>query len=601
MDRSPFLISFLSESRVLPCFTTDRAGTISHCSPAAISCLRLSADRLLGHPLWCLLVEPDATLLRRQLREGEAPRRAPLPLTFRDAEGHTVTLTCVLEAHADGFVLVGEATAGGEATAEALRQSESRFHTLLEASPIGISITDAAGHYETVNQAYCSILGYTRDELMGRQFTLVYAADLNAEMLRKHDELVAHGKPYRGFHDMLRADGHTVTVLINSAPVPGPDGQQKCATFIMDVTAQERMSAALRVSQARLRAVIEYAPIVLFALDQHGVVTFYEGGALAAHGISPGPVVGQSVLSWLVEWPHLREQVRRALAGEAFSTIIEMSNMVFEVCWTPEHDAAGEVTGGTGLAVDVTETVYAKRDAERAHAAAVELAQLRSDFVMSISHELRTPLTSFIGYGEILQAHWDQLDDAQRRDRLARMVLAANRQKRLVEDLLSLSRLDSNLPTPRRIPLNVAGLVQRVASEVKGSYPGQHIELEGPGDMHALGDPDRTAQILANVIDNAAKYSVEGSPVAITWCLEEGVVLVRVRDSGCGLPEVHRARLFTRFGRIPGSPIRAGRVGAGLGLYLGREYARAMGGDLDLEETGPTGSTFRLRLPANLG
>jgi signal transduction histidine kinase len=111
-----------------------------------------------------------------------------------------------------------------------------------------------------------------------------------------------------------------------------------------------------------------------------------------------------------------------------------------------------------------------------------------------------------------------------------------------------------------------------------------------------LGDPDRIMQVLANVLDNAVKYSPVGSLVTVTWGAGDGSAIMRVHDGGSGVPEEHRARLFTRFGRIPGSRTRPGQISTGLGLFLAREYARAMGGDLELERTGPDGSVFRLSL-----
>jgi signal transduction histidine kinase len=83
----------------------------------------------------------------------------------------------------------------------------------------------------------------------------------------------------------------------------------------------------------------------------------------------------------------------------------------------------------------------------------------------------------------------------------------------------------------------------------------------------------------------------------VSWEIEDFAVVLRVRDEGSGIPEDGKQYLFTRFGRVPGSRIREGRVGTGLGLYLGRQLARVMGGDIDLEATGATGSTFRLTLP----
>jgi signal transduction histidine kinase len=110
-------------------------------------------------------------------------------------------------------------------------------------------------------------------------------------------------------------------------------------------------------------------------------------------------------------------------------------------------------------------------------------------------------------------------------------------------------------------------------------------------------DPGRVVQVLANLLDNAAKYSPEGSVIAVSWAQEDAHVAVRVRDHGSGIPDRGSHLLFTRFGRIAGIPIRAGRLATGLGLYVSRSLAQAMGGEIDLESTGPSGSVFRLRLP----
>lgn len=252
--------------------------------------------------------------------------------------------------------------------------------------------------------------------------------------------------------------------------------------------------------------------------------------------------------------------------------------------------------GGTGVASDVTEVVRAQREAEQARIAAITLAQVRSDFVASVSHELRTPLTAILGYGELLEARWDQLDDPRRRDWLRRILVSASRQRRLVEDLLLLANMDQPLAASQLVAVNLAQLAREVAEEIQGTYPGQRIDLEGPLDLCALADHGRATQILAHLVDNAAKYSPEGSPIWVTWRQQGAAVLVSVRDAGSGIAGEGRERLFTRFGRLPESRVRAGHVGTGLGLHLGRQLARAMEEDLVLENTGPGGSTFCLQL-----
>jgi signal transduction histidine kinase/CheY-like chemotaxis protein len=236
--------------------------------------------------------------------------------------------------------------------------------------------------------------------------------------------------------------------------------------------------------------------------------------------------------------------------------------------------------------------------AERERArASEELVELRTSFVESVSHELRTPLTAILGYTEILQSNWAGTSEDTRLEWIEKIGAAAGRQQRLVDDLLLLTRMEGGSLAPRIERVQVRSLAQRAAEEVQGSYRGQRIDLVGSEQLSVLADPGRALQIVTNLMDNAAKYSPEGSPIIVWWGPEDDAGVLRVLDRGPGVPANGRDHLFTRFGRVPGSRMRSGRVGTGLGLYLGRGLATTMGGDLDLESTGPEGSTFRLRLP----
>ncbi len=483
---------------------------------------------------------------------------------------------------------------------DALRESDDRFRRVIETSPVGFALVEPSGRLESVNEAFCSMFGHPREELIDGSFGILFAGDQQPEARRLLGEVLAGAHAGRGFWDLRRSDGSPISVLASMTAIDGAGGGKRLGMFFMDVTENEQLTKALRTSEARLHTVIAHAPIMLFALDKDGVLTLHDGGARFSVEADRQPAVGESVFDRYAGLPVLLETCRRGLAGETISTMLESGSSAFELWWTPEKNERGEVTGGTGLAVDVTATVHAQREAERARAAAVELAQLRTDFVAAVSHELRTPLTAIIGYGEMLQARWDVLSESDRLQRLGRIVLSANRQKRLVEDLLLLSQVDEGISPPKSAPTNVAGIARAVASETRTTYDDQYVDLDGADDLFALADRERAIQVLASVADNAAKYSPEGSPILIRWTAEGKNVVIRVFDAGSGIPDQGRERLFTRFGRIPGSRIRSGHVGTGLGLYMGKRLARAMDGDLDLEATGPEGSVFRLVLPLAL-
>ena len=355
----------------------------------------------------------------------------------------------------------------------------------------------------------------------------------------------------------------------------------------------QQSELALRRSEGRLRAVMSHAPLAFFVLDLDGRYTLAAGHTRAWAGQLPGSVVGRSVFEMYTQTPDADSVIRKALAGEPGRIVIDEGDVALDCRLEPITDASGLVAEVVGVSLDITEVVRARQAAEG-------LARMRSDFVASVSHELRTPLTAIVGYAELLQARWAQMDDGQRLRQIDRIALSATRQRRLVDDLLLLSRTDAEGLVAICRPLVLGPVVERAGEEARAIYRNQRIDLTGAADLHVLADPDRTVQILTNLLDNAAKYSPEGSPIEVEWREVGGVAEVRVRDYGPGVPEEGRIRLFTQFGRIPESRIRAGRVGTGLGLYIGRMLAGAMGGELELEATGPAGSTFRLRLPVAL-
>ncbi len=346
----------------------------------------------------------------------------------------------------------------------------------------------------------------------------------------------------------------------------------------------------LALSEARLRAVLQSSPILLLSMDGRGEITLSTGNDLGLLEGDPDDLAGKCIRDAFAHRPEMLECYDLAAAGEAQTATVDLGGTSVEVHWTPQHDITGASAGVIAVAVEVTERVAAQRAAEA-------LARLRSDFVASVSHELRTPLTAIVGYSELLQTRWASFDETQRLEHIARIVTSANRQKRIVDDLLLLSRVEQGDLRAENGRVPMAQVIARASDEVRSSYQGQQIDLRGPAELLASGDIERVVQVMVNLIDNAAKYSPEGSPIMVTWCQEGAEAVVRVRDHGPGIPLADQDQLFTRFGRVPGSRTRAGRVGTGLGLHLGRQFVYAMGGRLDLEGTGPGGSIFCLRLP----
>jgi len=223
--------------------------------------------------------------------------------------------------------------------------------------------------------------------------------------------------------------------------------------------------------------------------------------------------------------------------------------------------------------------------------------QLQDEFVATVSHELRTPLTSILGFSENLIAHWDKLDDGRRRSNVEKIQRAGTRLDRLVRDLLYISRLDSGSLGVSLVRQPMLSLVRLAWEDLAHKYPGQLVGLDASLESAvAVVDGERLRQVLGNLMDNAAKYSPEGSPIEVTWAQGGAWGTISISDHGPGIPAESVPRLFQRFGKLD-HVTRSGQIGTGLGLYICRQLVDAMGGRVWYEPLNGGGSSFNVRLP----
>jgi two-component system phosphate regulon sensor histidine kinase PhoR len=228
--------------------------------------------------------------------------------------------------------------------------------------------------------------------------------------------------------------------------------------------------------------------------------------------------------------------------------------------------------------------------------------QLRSDFIANASHELRTPLASIIGYIETLQNH--ARNDPEARERfLGIMAREAGRMQRLVDDLMSLSRIEMSEHVR---PVEEWSLTQIAAESAAALQPvalhhGVMLEIEvAPGDARVLGDRDQLEQVFTNLIDNAMKYGGEGGTVRVMAApasrAHPNRVGVTVADDGPGIPREHIHRLTERFYRVSAVSSR-NKGGTGLGLAIVKHILNRHGGRLEIVSEPGKGSAFTVWLP----
>lgn len=232
-----------------------------------------------------------------------------------------------------------------------------------------------------------------------------------------------------------------------------------------------------------------------------------------------------------------------------------------------------------------------------------EMEQLKNDFFSMVTHELKTPLTAIEGYSRLLlKGRPGPLTDDQRRF-LESLVSQSNVLKSMIQDLLDMSRIAAGRFKLEPGPVDVGEMVAAAVDRFQHQAVQRHValELRAPAGEAAVGvvarlDRTRMDQVLGNLLSNAIKFTPEGGRVSLEWQVDPATIEIRVRDTGVGVHESERKRIFEKFYQVERGDTRSAG-GAGLGLYVCKELVTSHGGTIAVTPNVDRGSVFVVRLP----
>ena len=340
----------------------------------------------------------------------------------------------------------------------------------------------------------------------------------------------------------------------------------------------EELSAALGASEA----IIERLPDPLIALDAARAAGRANAAARAAFGADVPAVLRHPLLREAIDtaWRERVAQTAELALPVPVARTLHATVIPFET----------RLPDGTQALV-----VLSDRTRERA------VEQMRADFVTNASHELRTPLASLMGFVETLRGPAADDPPAQQRF-LGIMAEQAARMARLIDDLLSLSRVELTEHSPPADRIDLGAVVGRVLAsfEVRLGERRQRLAVEIAPKLPAVAaDADQMAQVLTNLVDNAMKYGREGGTVSVSLQPAANAVVLSVRDDGPGIARAHLPRLTERFYRVDKARSR-GAGGTGLGLAIVKHIVNRHRGRLLIESEEGQGAVFSVFLPASL-
>jgi len=492
-----------------------------------------------------------------------------------------------------------------------LRRSQRDLADFVENATVGLHWVGPDGTILWANQAELDMLGYAREEYVGRHVGDFHAdAGTIEEILR----CLTIGRTLRECPARLRCkDGSVRHVLIDSN-VLWEDGKfvhTRC--FTRDVTEQKRAEDALRHGAETLRLALEAARSGTWEWDVGSGRVTWSAGLERIHGLAPGTFAGtfdasladchrddrerveRAVRETLAARRDLQVEYRLALPGEAAARWVELRGKLF--C-----DASGAPQRVVGVCADITDRKRAEHERDellvrerQARAVAERASRAKDEFLAVLSHELRTPLTPVLLTVTLMEGY-PGLSEEVRRD-LATVRRNVELEARLIDDLLDLTRIARG---KLKLDLQTADAHALVRSACEICNQGEEVKLTidlSATRHHVRGDPARLQQVFWNLLNNAYKFTPAGGRITVTSRnTPDGKLRVEVTDTGVGIDPELLPRIFAAFEQGHTEARRFG--GLGLGLAISKALVDAQGGRLAARSDGPgTGATFVVELP----
>lgn len=360
-----------------------------------------------------------------------------------------------------------------------------------------------------------------------------------------------------------------------------------------NLTLHGEIDTRLRAEETMLQlaAIVESSNDAIFGTTLDGLIQNWNHGAERLYGHSRHEVLGKHVSLVHAEQLKDADLLRRIVAGERVSRL-ETINLTkdgrkIDVSMTvsPILDRTGQIVGASTIARDITD--------ERM------LDRLKSDFVGTVSHELRTPLSAIKGFLElVVDGEAGPINETQR-EFLDIAVRNSDRLGALINDLLDVSRIESDRLEMKSEPVDLAAVLADVGATFRHEAytKGLVLREEVPELPLVRGDKSRLIQVFCNLVSNAIKYTPKGE-IGIRAALGADGVEVIVYDSGIGLTPEERAQLFTKFFR-GSNPVVTESRGTGLGLVIAKAILQAHNATIDVESRPGEGTRFRVVLPLN--
>jgi PAS domain S-box-containing protein len=498
--------------------------------------------------------------------------------------------------------------------AEKAREQQQAFlQQVIDINPHFVFAKDRQGRFTLVNQAFARIYGLTVPEVIGKT-----DADLNSDKTlvaryqRDDQEVIASGQDLVIPEDMvINSQGQKVWRHTIKRPIINEAGQvSQVLGIAIDITQRKQIEEALRFQKALLEAQGEASLDGILVVSTERTFLYFNQRFVEMWGIPRQVMESRSsqaaleaVLNKVSDPAGFVARVNYLYEHrdeKSQEEVTLMDGRTLDRYSAPVQSPEGIYYGRVWYFRDITERKRVEEAIALARDRALEASRLKSELLARVSHELRTPLNAILGYTEILhEGFYGSLSNSQM-EVAQKIILSATHLAKLVNEILDQAQLEANSVRLEEKEFKPAELIDRIErsmtilAQTKGLQLTTGINPNLPATL--FGDPERIYQVLNNLVNNALKFTEQGSvkvrmyrPYPEYWAIE-------VADTGPGIPEEAKAYIFDAFRQVDGSITRK-HGGSGLGLSIVKQLISLMGGEIMLESTEGQGSTFRVLLP----
>ena len=475
---------------------------------------------------------------------------------------------------------------------ESLQSREEFFRNLFEEGPIGMTLSFPDSTYVNVNRAFANILGLPKDQIIGKSFLeFTHPDDLPSEQLlsqKLFDKLIPKYELEKRY---ITQKGQTIWCKLSASSIRDINDEPLFRLAVVEnITDQKEAELAIKESEEKFRRVFSESPLGMSFIGRDGIIEDTNKAFSDMLGYSHEELVQTNVYD--ITHPddiEISRTLSQARAGGQRTKNVEKRYITKDgkTIWTNVTPLLmKEKDGNSYRVLSIVEDISERKQIE----------DMKNDLVSVVSHQLKTPVAEINGYIEnMLEGLAGALSPKQERY-LLDMKSIGMENYRLISDLLSMSKIERGVITVDPQPVPLGQFIELAFRDYETLIQKKGLELiidNDPEGVWVLADSDKTVETLRNIINNAIKCTDRGS-ITIRLKTDGAFGVIEVVDTGIGMSEETLKRLFTK-DRALGA--EAGRSGAGLGLYIAKNFMNLQNGDITVTSIKDKGTCFSVKIP----